>query len=471
MGPALAIAIATVFGYLALAPAVVNGDGLGYLKAAVSGLPYPGHLLYLPMLRLLRLASGAGQRPIEGLWPARALSAVGAGVAVLALAAATRRLVKSERAPTIAAAGLAGSFGMIAAGSDVETYAPALAGLCVCLWAIACRRTGAGVGSLLVAALALAVATLFHVENVLFTLPVLLALGRRDGVIVAGAAGALVLASYLALSADASWVLGASHGFRYPVHWYTPAVAIYGACKALLFSPYPYEASWARVIGHFVPGALALGTLGWIALGRDPDRPTRAPLGRAATIGWAVPYALVGVAFFPSDSERGVVLLPLFWLTVAATRRRANLALAVAIGLGVLNVIVWLPRARDASWRDRAGEVARDLRAGDLVVSPGHGWDEYIGVYDGPAVGHFPLVFHVARLGSAAAVRPVLAEAIRDARRRGHGVFLVRFGADGDPMGWKELLPFGVTPGNAAELLPAGERVGVSGGAERLEAE
>jgi hypothetical protein len=464
MGRRLASTVAgsvtTVVAYLALAPAVVNGDGLGYLDASVYGGSYAGHLLYVPLLRLLRRIFSVGPRPVDGLWVARGLSALSAGIAVLALGAAAERLFGDDdarpRASTVAALGLACSFGTLGAGSDVETYAPALACLCVALWAIVGGRTVA-------AALALAGAALFHVENVLFGLPALLALPKRSRFLFVGIAAGATAGAYLVAGASPSWLLGASHGFRYPLHWYTPAVALYGACKALLFSPYPYEASWPRVVGHFVPGALALILLGRIAASAP------AALGRAASLAWAIPYGAVGVAFFASDQERWVFLLPLFWLQVAAARPRARTALAVACALGALNVAVWLPRARDSSWRDRARVAASHARAGDLIVSPGHGWDEYLGFYDGPPVGHYPLVFHAGRLGSVPALTRDLAAAVADARRRGHDVLLVRFDPDGDPMGWKELRPFGVTPENARALLPDDREVPLGDGVYRLQ--
>jgi hypothetical protein len=184
---------------------------------------------------------------------------------------------------------------------------------------------------------------------------------------------------------------------------------------------------------------------------------------------WAIPYAAVGLGFYASDAERWMFLLPLLWLTVATTRRHAGLALGIAVLLGTLNLAVWLPYARDTSFRDRARAVSSHLSAGDLIVSPGHGWDEYIGIYEGPPVGHFPLVFHAGQLGSAEAVRSTLAEHIRDTRAGGHRVFLARFSDDAsDPMGWKELRQFGITRDSAPALLPPNHRIRVQPSLELL---
>jgi hypothetical protein len=92
-------------------------------------------------------------------------------------------------------------------------------------------------------------------------------------------------------------------------------------------------------------------------------------------------------------------------------------------------------------------------RGGDLVVSPGHGWDEYLGFYDGAPVETFPLVYYAGALGSADAIRRTLGE-----RAIGRRVLLVRLTDDTDPMGWKELRAFGITRETVAALLPTGTR-------------
>jgi hypothetical protein len=432
---------------------VVNGDGLGYLKAATAGGRYPGHLAYVPLLALF-----AGARPVDGLVAARVVSAVAAAACVLALGGAARRLGGSA---AVAAGGLAASWGMIAAGSDVESYAPAMAFLCAATYALARRRSDGGPAWSVAAALATAGAALFHVENVLFAAPLALALPRRERALAVAIAGAVVAGAYAAAGAGPG---GASHGFRYPLRAATPFIALYGLCKALVYAPYPYEASWARVIGCFSVGAL--GLIGLVGCARR----AAAPLGRAAAWAWIAPYSAVGIAFFASDAERWVFLLPLGWLTVAcAPVEKRRPALAIAGALAVANLALWLPRARDASWRERARAAAAVAADGDLVISPGHGWDEYIGFYEGPAVEPFPLVFHAARLGGATPLGGEVAAAVARARARGRGVLLVRLVDDGDPLGWKELRPFGVTPATVAALLPAGRRIRLGDGVERLD--
>jgi hypothetical protein len=460
----VALALATFVGCLWLAPAVVNGDGLGYLKAAATGgALYPGHLAYLPLVRAARALAGAGPRPVDGLTPARLVSALAAALAVAALGAAARRWRCAS--PAVAAAGLAASHGLWAAGSDVETYAPALAALCLALYALARRSDGGGLGWSLAAAAATALGALLHVENLLFALPAALLVPRRDRPPLVAVLGALVGVAYAAAlrAHGVGWLGLAAHGLRYPLSTVTPLAALYGAGKALVFAPYLYEASLVRVAIGFSLGTLALGALCAIVAGG------RAPLGRAATLAWAAPYAAVGVAFFASDAERWVFLLPLAWLAAAAAPGRRRHALALAALLVAVNLVSWLPRAHDSSWRTLAAAAGRHARAGDLVISPGHGWDEYIGFYDGPAVEPFPLVYYAGALGGRDPLARALADAIARARARGAAVLLARLVDDGDPMGWKELVQLGVTPADAAALLPTGRRVALGDRMERLD--
>jgi hypothetical protein len=447
----LAMAALMVAGYLAAAPCVVNGDGLGYLKAAESGTVYPGHLAYVPLLAGVRRLTGS--TTARGLlWPARTLSALALAAAALAVAAVAGRR-GGERAARVAMVGLAASWGALAAGSDVESYAPALAALAVAWWCAdgEARPLGAG--------LATAAAALFHVENVLFGLPLLALLPRRSWPRFVAAAALPVAAAYAALAATrgAGALAGASHGLHYPLRAANLGIAVYGACKALVYAPYPYEASWARVLGCFAAGALAAAVLATTMC---------APLPRRAWAAWVVPYVLVGVAFYASDAERWIFLLPLAWVA-AATGAHPRRALAVAGALVVVNAVVWLPVARDGSLRQRAEAAGRLMGDGDLVIGPGHGWDEYIGFY-GPRVESVPLVYWAGAVGRQG-LAPTLAEKVAATRSRGRAVFLARLADDGDPMGWKELTQFALTPATVRALLPPGRPIPVADGLERLD--
>jgi hypothetical protein len=441
MWPRALVAVAAAVAYLAMAPRVVNGDGLGYLKAALAGTLYPGHLAYVPLLATIAKLVGA-TRPVELLWPARVVSALAAAIAVALVGSIAERRGESRAAGIAASVGLAASWGALSAGSDVESYAPALGALVAALWCADRQRP-------IAAGLLCALATLFHVENLLFVGVAALIVERRARLVVAAALPIAIAYAIVLPAHGVGWLASASHGLRYPLRWTAPVVAVYGACKALVYAPYPYEASWARVLGCFAVGAAAA-----LALATGARR----PLSRAATAAWIVPYALVGVAFYASDAERWTFLLPLAWLAAAAHPRRA---LAVAAGIALANVAVWLPTARDATLRLRAGAAAQKLADGDVVVGPGHGWDEYIGFYDGPRVTPFPLVYWAGAVGRDALPATLARVAA------GHRLFVARFADDGDPMGWKELRLFGITRDNARALLPAGHDVDVGDGLAR----
>ena len=445
MWPRALVAVAAAVAYLAMAPSVVNGDGLGYLKAALAGTLYPGHLGYVPLLAMVAKLAGA-TRPIELLWPARLLSALAAAVAIALVGSIAERRSGARASGIAASVGLAVSWGALSAGSDVESYAPALGALVAALWCA--DRQWPIAGGLLCAA-----AALLHVENVLFVAVAALVCERRRGWLVAAAALPIATAYAIVLPAHGvGWIAGASHGLRYPLRAWTPFVALYGACKALVYAPYPYEASWARVVGCFAVGAAAAAALATSA---------RRIFSRAATAAWIAPYALVGIGFFASDAERWTFLLPLLWLSATATAATTRRALIVAACVAAANVVLWLPTAKDATVRVRAEAAARHLADGDVVIGPGHGWDEYLGFWDGPRVTTFPLVYWAGALGRDALPAAVARAVV------GHRTFLARFADESDPMGWKELRLFGVTRQNAHTLLPSGHALDVGDGLSR----
>ena len=405
----------------------MNGDGIGYLKAARDGVLYPGHLGYLPSLRavwrLARALGLTGSHLRDGVWPGRVLSALGAALACVALLRTVGKR-RGHRAGLVAGAGLAVSAGLLGVGCDLESYAPALAAILCVVWAL-------DEGFVVAGALLLALATLLHIENALFGLAALTLTRARARFFVV-AAGATI-AAYLA-----SGMLGslphASHGFSYPLHLYTPLVAAWGALRALVFVPYLYEASVPRVVLATVVAA------GFAVL----LRPVVA-LDRPLLLAWLVPYALVGIVFFPSDPERWIFVLPLVWM--CARPRWTVVAL-----LGLVNMASWLPHARDARVIDAATRAAAHLLPGDLVLMPGHGWDESL-VLVRDDIEPFPLVFHAAARGGAAGLGQALDEAIdgRPARR----VVGVRLDEGAGPLGYKELLRFGLDRAALLRLLAA----------------
>jgi hypothetical protein len=119
--------------------------------------------------------------------------------------------------------------------------------------------------------------------------------------------------------------------------------------------------------------------------------------------------------------------------------------------------------------RTRAEAAAAQVADGDLVIGPGHGWDEYVGFWRGPRVETLPLVYWAGAVGRAQ-LATVVARRVEEARAGGHSVWLARMrGADGDPMGWKELRLFGIGVADARRMVlgATGRAVTVAGGLER----
>jgi hypothetical protein len=335
----------------------------------------------------------------------------------------------------------------------------------------------------------LGVSVLSHLEHVLLSFFCVAALlrfapDRRRGVrhalvaLTTGGALALVLYAWAALvvrghdlAGALRWVGTAAHGFHYGGGVYRLADGLYGLAKAVIYSPYLYEADQQRLLGQFLLGLgplVALGVGAW--LGRD-----RLPPDARLGLWWVVPYALVGVAFFGSDSERWLFVLPALWLLggvlVATVPRRAQLAAWVLLYVGAFNLVTGvLPPHRDTWTRHRAEAAAARLADGDLVIFPGHSWDEYVSFYTAARLTPFPVAYYAARDGAQAAFARLDREVAATLLAGGH-VYAVRIldESDDDPRGWKELEQLGlgraavrarVTAGFAAAPLGATEAGG-----------
>lgn len=436
-----------------LAPAVVNGDGIGYLKATVAGARYPGHLGLLPVFGVVRdlvkhLVHGPDE-PVTLLGPIRALCHVAGGLSVAWLFVTLRP--RGRRAAWTATLGFGASYAVVAAASDVESYALALVPITACLWALDRRRP-------LVAAVAAALATLLHVGNVLFGLALVLAPGtRRQRAAAVGIFGALIGAAYFVAVQQygLGWLREMHHGFAYPLSWRTAPATLHGLGKALIYAPYLYEASWLRVGLQTALGVAVLLVL-------VSRRPALDAVEGRWLLAWLVPFALLGVSYFPSDHERWVFVLPLLWYVVGRTPRSRDPL--VVLTLVTANLALWVPVAKDRAPLDRAAAVRPMLLPGDLVISPGHAWDELVGFESpvaAPGIERLPLVYH-------AGITPALPAFVAEARRRAARTIILRLdGSDADPRGWKELAAFGITRDNVGALLP-GLRFPLAPGVELL---
>jgi hypothetical protein len=461
-------ALATLL-YLATAPGVVNSDGLGYLKL----LPHnfaAGHLLYMPLLRLAtRLLGG------DGLEAGRMCNALLGASGVVLFFGIVRRVTgdagllaaDARFAATVAAAGLALSYGYWVQASDVEAYAAAMVALLTTVrFALAYQRRPSLPRAIFVG-IALGVAVLFHLTHVCLSLFVVAALSRRRlhalTALVTGGALSLAVYAYAALGVRGHdldgairWVATASHGFHSTGGLYRFSDALYGLSKAIVWSPYLYEADAQKLIGQFVLGLLPLLAL-LIAWQLRP----RPSLDGKLAIAWALPYTLLGIFFFGSDSERWLFVLPIGWLhagvLAAGSARRTRTAAVMLVWVGAFNLFTGVgPAHRDTEWKQRAESVAAQLSDGDTVIFPGHSWDEYISFYGKKKLWPVPLVYYAARDGVDEGWQRFERE-VANALMRGGRIYAVRiFDGDGDPRGWQELQLLGVDRARVRSRLSEG---------------
>ena len=460
---ALGLGAAATVLYLLTAPAIPNLDGLGYLKL----LPHnfaAGHWLYMPALRALTRVVG------DGLRAGRLYDALLGGTGVVLFYGIARRMLgawdaRAQRlGALVAAVGLAVSYGYWSEANDVEAYAAAMVALLATVRMALSFRPHPTIGRALSTGLLLAVAVLSHLSHVLLSVFVAYYLytharGRRwlPPLVALATGGALSLGAYAwaafvvrghDLHGAIAWVLTAQHGFVTQGGPYRLADAIYGLCKAVVFSPYLYESDAQKLVGQFLLGFLPLVAL---AVGLRDHRRALGRLDGGVLWSWAAPYALLGVVFFGADPERWIFVLPVGWVLAAAVvvelERPARAAALALAWVGALNLCTAVWPAHQDQWpRQKAEATATFLHDGDLLIFPGHSWDEYVSFYGKAKFEPFPAAYYAARDG-AKACWARLDQEIAATRAHGGRIFAVRVfdDADQDPRGFWELGTVGIS--------------------------
>jgi hypothetical protein len=94
---------------------------------------------------------------------------------------------------------------------------------------------------------------------------------------------------------------------------------------------------------------------------------------------------------------------------------------------------------------------------GDLLIFPGHSWDEYISFYAAAKLTPFPIAYYVGRDGTDAAFDRLERE-VAGAMMRGGQIYAVRLfdERDDDPRGLHELEPLGLTRASLRARLVEG---------------
>ena len=470
---ALALGAAATLLYLLTAPAIPNLDGLGYIKL----LPHnfaAGHLLFMPALRALTRLVG------DGLHAGRLYDALLGGTGVVLTYSIARRMLsawseeEARLGAAFAACGLALSYGYWSEANDVEAYAAAMVALLATVRMALSFAPHPSLGRAAATGALLGVAVLSHLSHVLLAVFVARHLycharGRRwiapALALAIGGALSIALYAYAALVVRGhdlhgalKWIGTAQHGFVTTGGAYRLADAVYGACKAIVWSPYLYESDAQKLVGQFLLGLVPLAALFVGAVSAWGAR-ARTRLDLAALGWWTAPYALLGVAFFGADPERWIFILPAGWILAAALvlerPRPARAVAAVLLWVGAFNLATAIWPAHHDQWPKQKAELtAAQLRDGDLLIFPGHSWDEYVSFYGSAHIEPFPVSYYAARDGVAAAWTRLDKE-IAEARARGGRVFCVRVfnDADEDPRGFWELGTVGLSRADLREGL------------------
>ena len=290
-------------------------------------------------------------------------------------------------------------------------------------------------------------------------------------VLVGGAALGLALAQegLHAPAAAWTWLMEADHGMPYHHSLMTPLKGLWGLGRALVHAPYPYEAAMARVALFTMVGAVSWAVLLWLRW-RPPvpgpagcsgaKAPQLAAADRLTLVAWIAPFSAFALYFYPSDSERWIFVLPaiLIYLAPALGHRlsdgKRGPSVTVAGLVVICNAAVYqLPAAMDTDAVQRAAVVDRLVTSRDLVVSPGHGWDELIGLSVSRPARKYALVYHVGALGGLGPAVARMHRQIQITLGSGGRVYAARLRDKNDPRGFKELAWFGLAGEDFLDLF------------------
>jgi hypothetical protein len=470
-----------------LRPLVVSGDGVGYIKRLVSPNRdiVPGHLIYIPLLEWLRTVLVPEGGHGEAALIATAFSSIGGGLACACLFALTVRLGGKLWAGLLAAAGICVSYGFYRASGDVEAYSMAVA-VITAIAALLLRRSDepeAGWGTAIIAGLLLGLTTLLHTSLVLLTPFVLLACWRATGswtkaIVAICIGGLLSMSSFLAVSMgvlgqDASgtvaWLMTADNGYAqspsFSLSYLLRNLArlFYGMGRTLIHSPAP-DRLGSEVSVHlsalgigYLLAAVAVIVVGLVRTDKD-RRHALWPLWL-----WAAPLVVFGFIFFPAATERWVMVLPCFWLVLSlalTTVSRRDLIVGASVALVAIPLVANIltirqERELDRRTLERSRAISALLEPGDMLLYPGHTWDEYIGFYETAPVERFILAsFAGEEQGDAEALLERLRRRVDATHERDGRVIAVRiFDAPDSHHGWLLLRALGIPRDDVLALL------------------
>ncbi len=324
--------------------------------------------------------------------------------------------------------------------------------------------------AVVIAAVLLALCTLMHTSLVLFTPFVAYAAWRATrswvktvaSVVIAGGLSLITFLTValgvrgMCMSETISWILTSDNGYAQRPSATLSFVltnagrVFYGVGRTLVHSPAPdrlgSDASFrlsAVGIGFFIVAASIVSFLLIHRVKQEVRQPLR------ALWAWFVPLLLFGFLFWPSATERWVLVLPVMWLLAAlAVASIETRWLSAAFGVFLLGVptvfnIVTVSEERKLDERtlERSAAISGELRSGDLLLYPGHTWDEYVGFYEDVPVERFIIAsFAGEERGDAEALLARLRTRSDATHERGGRVVAVRvFDVPDSHHGWSLL--------------------------------
>lgn len=388
--------------FFSLRPVMPDGDGLSHAgRAMMPGFldgMVPAHPIYAPVLHgVYNIVAGLGMKRYT-LEAFTLVSAIAGGMIYLILARVVfTPLLRDVLLVRFCALGVMFSYGVMQASCIIESYALALL-IDVALVALCLRKDITTATWGIVAGTLFALAVGIHVTNVLllpFLTAVLIVRLRGQSWTAAGwAVGTVMLgAAFIVLSlmlVDGRWP--PSWAAIVPVAEPEPTLgvagrvgrAIYGFARTIAWLMPARDLLKSRVfaLGYAAAFVGVAGTLIAMAFYQRPHPILRRLCWPLALL--AAPFVLMGIRYYPSDSERWLFLMPPLWLGVGlicnnyrlsrqgwlTSRMVGGFLFVVVVVIGLYNTCFkLLPEARYS--RSLAGlhQLCDIASPKDLVVS------------------------------------------------------------------------------------------------------